>query len=81
MSSLLLLYLRAAEQGWAKGTFFVTSFMVSYEIPMADEIMNLSTPLRYVVWAVKKFSNAPESVISGLHVLAMSFYAAARFAL
>ena len=43
--------------------------------------MNLSTPLRYLVWFAKKHSNASERTVARLHVLAMAVYAAARFGL
>jgi len=77
------MYLRAAHQGWAKGAFFVTSFMVSSSSRWSDylQIMNLSTPLRYLIWYFKKFGRASDHTISKLHILAMTVYAGARFAL
>jgi hypothetical protein len=44
--------------------------------------MNLSTPLRYALWAVKKFGrNSSTGLVTALHVLAMAVYALARFGL
>ena len=43
--------------------------------------MNLSTPLRYLVWALKKFRKSSDQVISLVHALAMTVYATMRFAL
>ncbi|GFZ44397.1 hypothetical protein JCM24511_02119 [Saitozyma sp. JCM 24511] len=70
--ALLITYLRAAARGKASGAFFVASFM----------IMNLSTPLQYLVWAVQRFGRNPSpAVVTSLHVLAMTVYAVARFGL
>ena len=43
--------------------------------------MNLSTPLRYLTWYLKRYTTASRPFVSVVHALAMAVYATVRLGL
>ena len=88
---LMTWWLRAVAKGYDKGIFFVVSFLVSRsslssrtKLKFLIQIMNLSNPLRYLSWAIKKYlhnSHHKQSLLRGLHGLSIVVYIITRLEL